>query len=200
MRRIFITAAVAATLAPLAHAVTANDWDLRSRTIPASACTPRDSVQAAQLEMVAGAWRFVAGATGKVTLTCPLPISFFPADHAQYGSPTSMYFYRVWYRDADGASGAGGIVVIPYLRSAPGGGWSNIGLVGGGGGFVPPGVCQFSSNAHPAMTFMAQVQECRHEVQMNALYSFEVTLSRTTAGTTVEFHGIDFFDGVPPAG
>jgi hypothetical protein len=199
MRTAFITTA-ALLAAASAQALTVNDWDVRSRTIPASACTPSNSAQAALVEMVQGGWRFAGAATGSVKLTCPFPIAAFPHDYAQFVGPTSMYFYRVWYRDSDAAGNGGSIVVVPYLRQEPGGAWSNIGLVGGGGGFVPPGVCQFSSNGHPDMTFMATVQACRHDVQYNTLYSFEVTLTRATAGATVEFHGIDFHDGSTPAG
>jgi hypothetical protein len=202
MRTSFFTTLLsgAAMLATLpAHAY--NDWDILSRTIPASACTPANSAQAAMVEMVQGAWRFVnTVTTGRVTLTCPFPISVFPADFAQAPGPAKMSFYRVWYRDSDGAGPGGSLVVTPYVRLAPGGAWMNIGLVGGGGGFVPAGICQFFSNAHPALTFMATVQPCSHDIQWNALYSFEVVLSRSTAGATVEFHGIDFYDGLTPAG
>jgi hypothetical protein len=201
MRTVFVTTALsgAAMLAAVSAQAALNDWDVRSRTIPASACTPRDSAQSALVEMVQGAWRFAGTSTGRVTFTCPFPISAFPADQAQ-GAGTSMGFYRVWYRDADGAGPAASLVVTPYVRLAPGGAWSNIGLVGGGGGVVLPGVCQFLSNAHPDMTFMATVQTCGHDLQYNALYSFEVVVSRSSPSAVVEFHGIDFVDGQGPAG
>jgi hypothetical protein len=195
-----LAAALLAGTALPAHAYAVNDWDVRSRTIPASACTARDSAQAALLEMVQGAWRFTGTSTGKVTLTCPWPISFYPADQAQFVGPTSMYFYRVWYRDTDGPGAGAGLSSIPYARLSPGGAWSNVGLLGGGGGIVPPGVCQFNSNGHPEMTFMATVQPCTHNIYYNAIYSFEVTLSRSSSSQVVEFHGIDFVDGLTPQG
>ncbi|MBS0447090.1 MAG: hypothetical protein JSR59_14210 [Proteobacteria bacterium] len=193
-------AALCTGIATSARAYAINDWDVRSRTIPASACTPRDSAQAALLEMVQGAWRFTATATGRVTLTCPFPISSYPADQAQYIGPTSMQFYRVWYRDSDGPGATAALTTLPYARLAPLGGWSNIGLLGGGGGIVPPGVCQFVSNGHPETTFVATVQPCVHDIYYNAMYSFEVTLSRTATTQAVEFHGIDFIDGLTPQG
>lgn len=188
-----LAALLAAATAP-AWALPLNDWDLRSRTIPAAACAARDSSQAALIELVQGAWRFSGSNTGRVTLSCPLPISYFPADAAQAGGITPMNYYRVWYRDSDGAANSAALTVVPYVRLAPLGTWSNVGLLGGGGGIAPPGVCQFNSNGHPDMTFMATVQACAHNISTQALYTFEVTLMRTATTQAVEFHGIDFVD------
>lgn len=184
-----------------ADAALPNDWDIHSRTIPASACQVKDPAQAALVEMVQGAWRFSANNTGRVTLTCPFPISYFTADHAEYKpAGAQMTFYRVWYRDSDGATNAASVQATPYVRIWPGGAWSNIGLLGGGGGLVPPGVCQFSSNSHPDLGFAAHVQDCDYKIQINAMYSFEVTMYRNASTLTVEFHGIDFHDGGTAAG
>ena len=198
--RFSIPILLAAAAALPVPALAANDWDLLSRTIPASACQVRDSAQAALVEMNQGAWRFAGASTGRVTLTCPLPISFFPADRAQNTNPTTMTFYRVWYRDSDAAGPAAAVTAIPYVRLWPSGTWSNIGLLGGGGGIVPPGVCQFSSNAFADVGFAAHTKDCKHDIQLNALYSFEVILSRTVSSQIAEFHGIDFHDGSTPAG
>lgn len=181
----------AAAAAPAAHAAL-NTWDLFSRSIPASACTPRDAPSAARVEMVQGGWRFSGSNVGRVTFTCPLPISVFPADQAGGFSSTDMGFFRVWYRDSDGPGAAAQVLATPYLRTSLGA-WSNIGLFGGGGGgFVPAGVCQFNSNTFVDLVFAARVKDCKHSIVQNALYVFEVTMSRETATQTVEFHGIDF--------
>lgn len=200
-----LTAAIAftATAPALAHPPPDDEpihnWDLISRTVPASACEVRDKSQAARVELAQGGWRFVGSTTGRVTLTCPLPVSHFPADHDLGAGYTEMTFYRVWYRDSDGPDTVTSVSVTPYLRTDLGA-WTNIGLVGGGGGIVPPGVCQFNSNSHANLVFAANIQDCAHDIQLNALYSFEVTLERNSTSQTVEFHGIDFWDGSNAAG
>ena len=200
MRPPLLLSALLAAITLPAHAVP-NDWDVLSRNIPASACQVRDSAQAALVEMVQGAWRFAGNNVGRVTFTCPFPISYFPADHAEYlPGGTQMTFFRVWYRDSDGATNAASVQATPYVRLWPSGAWSNIGLVPGGGGFVPPGICQFNSGNFGDLGFAAHVKDCDHTIQLNALYAFEVTIARNAATLTVEFHGIDFHDGSTPAG
>lgn len=78
-----------------------NPYDLLHRTIPASACSPLDSVQAAKVRLQQGAWRFDGASTSTVSFYCPIPINAFPADLEQ-GFGTDMEFFRVWYRDSDG--------------------------------------------------------------------------------------------------
>lgn len=197
-RAVLAAAILFAATAP-ALAALPNSWDLISRTIPASACEVRDKRQMARVELVQGGWRFVGSTTGRVTLTCPLPISYFPADHDLAAGDTEMTFYRVWYRDSDGPGAVTSVSATPYLRTDTGA-WTNIGLVGGGGGFVPPGVCQFNSNSHPNLAFATNIQDCAHDIQLNVLYSFEVTLQRNSTSQIVEFHGIDFWDGSLPQG
>ena len=195
----FSSVSLLLSLAMAPSAALSNTWDLISRTIPASACEVRDAKKAARVELVQGGWRFVGNNTGRVTLTCPLPISVFPADHDLGASSTEMTFYRVWYRDSDGPGVMTSVSVTPDLRTDLGA-WTNIGLVGGDGGIVPPGVCQFNSNSHANIVFATNIQDCAHDVQINALYSFEVTLQRNSTSQTVEFHGIDFWDGSLPPG
>lgn len=187
------------SLALPAPAMALNSWDLISRSIPASACEVTNNQEFSRVELVGGAWRFKGNQTGTVTLSCPLPITAFPADHNLGYNNTVMDFYRVWYRDSDGAGVAARVGVTPYLRTQTGV-LSNIGLIGGGGGFIPPGVCQFNSNAYADVGFKVRAQDCNHQIQLNALYWFEVTLQRLSAGSWVEFHGIDFHDGSRPAG
>jgi hypothetical protein len=188
------------TLLPTAPAMALNSWDLLSRSIPASACEVRNSQDAARVELVQGAWRFQGAQTGLVTLSCPLPITAFPADHDLGFGNSAMDFYRVWYRDSDGPGAAARVVVTPYLRMQTGA-LSNIGLIGGGGGVIPPGVCQFNSNAFPNVGFAVRARDCNHKIQLNALYWFEVTMQRNSSQQSVEFHGIDFHDGSSrPAG
>lgn len=110
--------------APAAHAAF-NTWDLFSRSIPASACTPRDAPSAARVEMVQGGWRFSGSNVGRVTLTCPLTISVFPADQALGFASTDMGFFRVWYRDSDGPGANAQVLATPYLRTSLGA-WSNM--------------------------------------------------------------------------
>lgn len=186
-----------ATLVPTAPALALNTWDLVSRSIPASACAVQNNQQSALVELVQGGWRFRGNFTGTVTLSCPLPITEFPADQSLGFNNTVMDFYRVWYRDSDGPGNVTRVSVTPYLRTQTGA-VSNIGLIGGGGGFIPPGVCQFNSNAHPNVAFAVRIQDCNHNIQLNALYWFEVTMQREAAQQSVEFHGIDFHDGTLP--
>lgn len=170
-----------------------NTWDFISRSIPASACTPRDAASAQRVEMVSGGWRFIGNQVGRVVLTCPLPITYFPADKAQNVPPTALYVYRVWYRDSDGPANQASVRATPYRRNLLGS-WTNIGLAGGGGGiFAPPGVCEFNSNLYPEVLFVVHEKECQHKVEMNALYAYEVVLTREVGSQQVEFHGIDFW-------
>ncbi len=198
---LFAVSLVALAAASSASAVSLNTWDLVSRSIPAAACTVRDSATLAAVEMVQGGWRFKGANVGRVVLSCPLPITVFPADQAQGYASTKMSFYRVWYRDSDAMTASAGVFVTPYLRSSAGV-WMNIGLFGGGGGpvLVPPGVCEFSSNAFADIGFAVRTKACSHAIQHNALYTFEVTLRRDTPSQQVEFHGIDFDTGALPQG
>lgn len=199
LRLLGVGAIAGVALIPAAPAMAANTWDLLSRSIPASACEVRNSIDAARVELFQGGWRFQGSQTGTVVLSCPLPITDFPADRNLAFNHTVMDFYRVWYRDSDGPGGGARVSVIPFLRTHTGV-LSNIGLFGGGGGFVPPGVCQFNSNAFANVGFAARIRDCDHNIQLNALYWFEVTLQRLSSLTSVEFHGIDFHDGSRPAG
>lgn len=195
--RTFVGAAVCVAAAAPAHAV--NTWDLISRTIPASACQVRDARQQSRVEVYRGGWRFLGNNVGSVTFTCPLPLSYFPADMALAAGDTMMTFFRVWYLDSDGPVAGANVGATPYLRTDQGV-WTNVGLWGGGGGVVPAGICQFNSNSHPDVLFATRVKDCVHAIALNAIYSFEVVLTRNAVGQTVEFHGIDFWDGTqePP--
>lgn len=197
LKLLSVGAMAGAAFLPPAPAMALNTWDLISRSIPASACAVQNNQQSALVELFQGGWRFRGAFTGTVTLSCPLPITDFPADHTLGFNHTVMDFYRVWYRDSDGPGNVTRVSVTPFLRTQAGA-VSNIGLIGGGGGVVPPGVCQFNSNAHPNVAFAVRIQDCNHNIQLNALYWFEVTMQRENAQQSVEFHGIDFLDGTQP--
>jgi hypothetical protein len=66
-----------------------------------------------------------------------------------------------------------------------------------GGWLAVAGV--LNSNVFADMGFTTKIINSVHDFDTDALYSFYVTISRANALETVEFHGIDFRDGLTPA-
>ena len=185
-RQVGIATAAALLVSTLnaSSALAFNPRDLWHRTIPASACAPFDSVQAAKVRLQNGAWRFDGNNTGSVSFFCPIPINAWPADNDE-PDYTQMQFYRVWYRDSDGM-GLNAKVAVSLRYRDLAGGWLAVAGV-------------LNSNVFADMGFTTKIINCVHEFDTDALYSFYVTISRANALETVEFHGIDFRDGLTPA-
>jgi hypothetical protein len=157
-----------------------NPHDLWHRTVSASACSPLDSTQAAKVRLQNGAWRFDGVNTGTVSFYCPIPINAWPADNDE-PNYTQMQFFRVWYRDSDGMGVNARVTTSLHYRNLAGA-WLAV-----------PGA--LNSNVFPDMTFTTKQIPSVHNFALDALYSFYVTIYRSSALETVEFHGIDFRDG-----
>jgi hypothetical protein len=183
--RILSAATIVLLLGSGSFAWAQNPRDLWHRTVPASACAPLDSVQAAKVRLQNGAWRFDGNNTGTVSFYCPVPINAWPADNDE-PDHTEMEFYRVWYRDPDGmATDARVTTTLRYRDLA--GAWQTV-------------AGTLNSNVFANTGFTTKVIDSEHTFEMDALYSFYVTMSRTAATQTVEFHGIDFRNGLQPEG
>ena len=180
----FMAAVVIGTLLG-ASSAWANPYDVIHRTIPASACSPLDSVQAAKVRLHNGAWRFDGTNATTVSFYCPFPINAFPADLAQ-GFGTDLQFFRVWYRDSDGMGINARVTANLRYRNLAGAWLAVAGT--------------FNSNVFNDMGFATKITASPHSFEMDALYSFYVTIYRANENELVEFHGIDFRDGTQPAG
>jgi hypothetical protein len=163
-----------------------NPHDLTHRTVPASSCAPLDAGQSAKVRLQNGAWRFDGANTGTVSLYCPLPMNAFPADNSE-PNYTQMEFFRVWYRDSDGTAVNARVTASLRYRALDGG-WES----------AHPGA--FNSNVYVSTGFSTKIFDATHTFETDAIYSFYITIYRANADQTVEFHGIDFRDGLQPAG
>jgi hypothetical protein len=163
-----------------------NPHDLTHRTVPASSCAPLDAVQSAKVRLSNGAWRFDGVNTGTVSFYCPLPMNAFPADNNE-PNYTHMEFFRVWYRDSDGLAVNARVTANLRYRADD-------------GSFPVAHPGTFNSNVYPGIGFSKVIFAAEHTFETDAIYSFYVTIYRANAEQTVEFHGIDFRDGLQPAG
>jgi hypothetical protein len=167
----------------------ANTPDLAHRTVPASACQPLTSVQAAKVKLHNGGWEFDGNNTGAVSFYCPISLNRFFASGLGQGNQISQL--RIYYRDSDGTNVSARVTVGLRYRIAA-------------GEFVNPftlsGPLTFNSNAvgGPLDTgHTSYVHSYVHDLQWDALYSFYVTLERSSALQSPAFHGLDFYSGRP---
>lgn len=167
----------------------ANTPDLAHRTVPASACQPLTSVQAAKVKLHNGGWEFDGNNTGAVSFYCPISLNRFFASGLGQGNQISQL--RIYYRDSDGTSVAARVTVGLRYRTAA-------------GQFVNPATLvsplTFNSNAVGGVLdtgHTSYVHVYDHDLQWDALYSFYVTLERSSALQNPAFHGVDFYSGRP---
>jgi hypothetical protein len=167
----------------------ANTSDLAHRTVPASACQPLTSVQAAKVKLHNGGWEFEGNNTGAVSFYCPISLNRFFASGLGQGNQISQL--RIYYRDSNGTNVAARVTVGLRYRTAA-------------GEFVNPatlsGPLTFNSNAvgGPLDTgHTSYVHNYAHDLQWDALYSFYVTLERSSVLQNPAFHGVDFYLGRP---
>lgn len=173
----------------IAGAAGANTPDLVHRTVPASACQPLTSVQAAKVKLQNGGWVFDGNNTGAVSFYCPISLNRFFASGLGQGNQISQL--RIYYRDSDGTSVAARVTVGLRYRTAM-------------GEFVNPAnlvsPLSFNSNAvgGPLDTFhTSYIHPYLHDLEWDSLYSFYVTLERSSALQNPAFHGVDFYSGRP---
>jgi hypothetical protein len=157
-----------------AHGARANDQDLRATTVPATACQPASSAQAAEVVLANGAWAFTGTNTGTITFYCPLPINGNTVSDATDDNDISAF--RVYYRDTDGTGSAAEVTARLIFRT------TGVGTIGS----------TWSSNSSNVMTDTMAFQLVTHDMSASAMYSFLVTLSRTSTTESPAFTGIDF--------
>ena len=161
----------------LSRTALANDRDLRATTVPATACEPVDSAQAAEVRLSNAGWVFRGANTGTITFYCPLPRNGVTLSNTTDDNDTSSF--RIYYRDTDCAGTAAQVTARLVYRQASalffaGGTWNSN---------TVPNCSGFNMTAfHPNV----------HDVRFNALYSFLVTLRRTNIEQDPAFSGIDF--------
>lgn len=175
MKRLYPTLlALSAALVPTV-ASAATWFDLR---IPAPACQPRNSTDAAKLKLTNGVWTFATGHSGEARLFCPLHLS---RPDAQADS-VNIASFRLWYHDPDG-DGASSFVRAELLRR---GRTSTVdSLVTGGVVDSDDFVDNFFIRT---MLFVNHIGSF-----LLFTYHVEVTLQRdTTATATPAFVGLDF--------
>ncbi|MGR9053132.1 MAG: hypothetical protein ACU84J_10825 [Gammaproteobacteria bacterium] len=168
----------AVALTGLAEVGSANDHDLVATTIPASACTPANNVQAGLVYLSNGSWMFTGNATGGVVFYCPLPLnSYTVSDNT---NDNDMTHFRVYYRDTD-ATGSAANVTARLVRRRTDGST----LLG----------AQFNSDNVNIDVHTAQIQPYLHDLAFSAIYSMQVTMARRNTSENPMFTGIDFPDG-----
>jgi hypothetical protein len=157
-----------------AHSARANDPDLRATTVPAAECQPENDTQDARVTLSGGAWTFNSTSTGTITFYCPLPIN----GNTEFDAfnDNDMTMIRVLYRDTDGM-GAGAEVTARLLFRTPG--LFSVGAA-------------WSSNSSNVMVDTTAFHPLVHDLFPSVLYSFFVTLSRTSTVDNPAFFGIDF--------
>jgi hypothetical protein len=175
LRSVWITAVALILFSGVA---VANDQDVRATTVPATACQPRNSVEAERVVLSNGAWVFSGTNTGEVMFYCPLPLNAWTVSNISNDNDISAF--RVYYRDTDGAGNAARVTARLVYRLFDG-------LYSAGN--------TWSSNVNPVTTNTTWLQDNPHDVRSLALYSFLVTLRRTNTSQEPAFSGIDF---VPP--
>ena len=164
----------------------ANEQDVWSTTVPASSCEPSNEASANKVVLSNGAWVFSGNNIGLVTFYCPLAINAFTV--ANFSNDNDISSFRIYYRDTDGGifGAPNGVPTnqarvtarLTYRKSdgmySAGSLWSSQG--------TPFNVRSNTTVVKPNV----------HDVQANALYSFIVTMLRTTPTQNPAFSGIDF--------
>ena len=173
----------------IAGAAGANTPDLAHRTVPASACQPLTSAQAAKVKLHNGGWEFDGNNTGAVSFYCPISLNRFYA--SGLGQGNQITHLRIYYRDSDGTSVAARVTVGLRYRTAT-------------GQFVNPAnlvsPLSFNSNAGGGALdtgHTSYIHYYPHDLEWDSLYSFYVTLERSSALQNPAFHGADFYAGRP---
>jgi hypothetical protein len=166
--------ATAVALLAGAQAVHANDQDLIATTVPATSCQPASHSQAAEVVLSNAAWVFSGSNTGTVIFYCPLPVNRFTKSDAT--DDNDILGFRVYYRDTDGMGTDAEVTARLYYRAT---------------GLVPVGA-EFTSNDNNETDDTKDYQAVAHDVNEAAMYSFVVTLSRTSTAESPAFTGIDF--------
>ena len=160
-----------------AGSVAANDQDLLATTVPATACQPANPTSHGRVGLTNGAWVFLPGVTGTAYLWCTLPVNMYTVSDASQDN--DITYYRILYRDSDGAGNAAQLTVrLGYRHQA---------------GFTWAGSTWVSTGAADTNTFDHHWNP--HDVAVG-VYSFMVTITRTVETEDPAFGGIDF---IPPA-
>ncbi|OCQ98811.1 hypothetical protein BCD64_22420 [Nostoc sp. MBR 210] len=171
----FLAAATIAASLIVPSVASANDRDITATTIPATACRPNSDSGDASVVISNGAYVFNGSATGTVTLYCPLPINANTL--VDFSNDNDISRYRVYYRDTDGIGTASEIKVNLTYRDA--------------NGLTPVGGT-WSSNGFNIIDNTTRFVDLIHDVGLDRLYSFVVTMQRTNTTQNPAFSGIDF--------
>ncbi len=158
--------------------VEANSIDLRAEMIPATACQPQSSSEAAKIFLSNAGWAFLGGATGTVYLWCPLPLHRF----SHMGRlMNELSFYNIHYRDTDADGGDAEVAVTLYERTAP-----NLFIVNDS---------TWTSNSFPFSGTEGNFQtKSVGPIELSGnFYSFQVQMTRNNVNESPSFFGIGFF-------
>jgi hypothetical protein len=168
------TLLAAAALLAGTHSAHANDQDLRATTVPATSCQPASDALSSRVVLSNAAWIFNGTSTGTITFYCPLPINGNTESDASLDNDMSII--RVFYRDTDGMGVGAEVTARLAFRST--------GLFAVG--------APWSSNSSNVVVDTTAFHPLAHDLSANGLYSFIVTLSRTSTDESPAFTGIDF--------
>lgn len=153
----------------------ASDRDMLATTVPATACEPINSSHANEVELSNAAWVFRGANTGTITFYCPVPRNARTLSDATDDNDISAY--RIYYRDSDGTGTAARVTARLVYRRADG-------LFSAGS--------TWDSNSLAATGNTTAIKANSHDLRFDALYSFLVTLNRTSTQQDPAFSGIDF--------
>lgn len=193
------TLSVSALLAPTASA---NDLELVSTTIPASACQPVNDEDDGLLRLRNGSFMFRGDEIGEASLLCPLPLNGWRVTRDEvdqfYDEPKmSMRTYRIYYRDENTCQSSHGVSARLRYRGMIGNTstnaspwWDSWSLPPNSGDFCIP----------DTVNDQAREVEVRHTLRGDRLYHFLVRIYRGSTAVDPVFTGIDFpssFEPIP---
>lgn len=179
-QKLFLTPIAAALITAMGSTVAlASHRDLLATTVPASACEPVNSSDAARIRLSNGAWVFRGANTGQVSFNCPLPVNANTVSDNTDANYISSY--RIYFRDTDVLGNQAEVRV--RLRSR-----SSTGLA-----YVSP---QWSSNGavYPGPTNTRVCERLNHNLNNDQIYHFLMSLRRSNTNQNPAFTGIDFAD------
>jgi len=148
-----------------------------SVAIPASACSPVNEVQAESVYLQAGSWAFTDNSVGTVVLNCPVPRNAFRPPETSPLYIVGIEGYRVFFSDSD-AAGTNSVLRVRLCARTAGRGLHLVGQMWVSSPSTPKHQIQFVPTPHI--------------VEVDALYFFQVQMSRSTTSERVLFAGIDF--------
>lgn len=157
----------------------ANDFELRSTTIPASACRPTHDINDELVKLKNGAYVFRQGKIGEVSFLCPLPLN-----------GVNMTSYRIFFKDSNRCLSSTN--VHARLRYRNKNGQTPVSPKWTSTLETPPGEFCFPAPGSDSNT--TEVIPLIETLAPGRLYNFVVQIRRESDTQKVTFSGIDFPD------